>query len=174
MDVAGGPDQVLSYLYIGGAYDAMPRILDRIGITHILNLKGGSYALAGKYNLKILPISDFGTQDLSQMYEKCFDFIGHAKLSNGKILVHCQGGMNRSATIVLAYLVAKENWTLKQAHQHLKAKRPIISPHELYWKQLRDLEVKLTGKLTLSEEEIGPTLQQQMREFLQQQPKDLS
>lgn len=69
------------------------------------------------------------------------------------------GGVNRSATIVLAYLMAREQWRLRQAYYWVKTRRKQISPHEGYWKQLQTLEMKLFGSLSLIMEEVGPTLQ---------------
>jgi len=39
-------------------------------------------------------------------------------------------GLSRSATIVLAYLINKQNKSLNRAYEHLKSIRTIINPNE--------------------------------------------
>lgn len=42
-----------------------------------------------------------------------------------KVLLHCYMGVNRSATIALAYLIALEGMNLEQANEHVEARREI-------------------------------------------------
>jgi protein-tyrosine phosphatase len=42
----------------------------------------------------------------------------------GRVLVHCAAGVSRSATVVLGYLMARQNMELQAAVEHLKAVRP--------------------------------------------------
>lgn len=53
--------------------------------------------------------------------------------------------------------------TLRSAWDLLRSAYPRASPHELYWRQLRELEAERFGRVTLSEEDVGPTLQDMMR-----------
>jgi len=94
-------------------------------------------------------MSDFGDQDITQAATKCIAFIEKAKTKGKKILVHwyvllfspssllcnlivytsiSRGGVNRSATIVLAYLVAREGYNLKDAFFHVKHKYCLLFP----------------------------------------------
>jgi len=63
-----------------------------------------------------------------------------------KILVHCMHGRSRSATILIAYLMKKEKWTLREAYVHVKLRRPIVGPDKHLKKQLIDYEKHLFGK----------------------------
>lgn len=170
------PTQILPHLYVGSQYEAVPEALKATPIRFILNLRGGAYACPPGFRKLVCPISDYGTQKLQEVllpryYLCCCDMCSgparvlQAARQEGKaVLVHCQGGINRSPTVVLAYLVLQENMSLKQAWELLKACYPRASPHELYWKQLRELEEARTGRpSTLSAEEVGPTLQELMR-----------
>ena len=48
--------------------------------------------------------------------------IKHLK-NNDRVLVHCHAGMQRSATLIAAYLMAKYNLTKKQAVKQIQEKR---------------------------------------------------
>ncbi|RKO91466.1 protein-tyrosine phosphatase-like protein, partial [Blyttiomyces helicus] len=45
------------------------------------------------------------------------------------VLVHCKAGRSRSATAVIAYLVAHEKLTLRAAYELVKRARPGVSPN---------------------------------------------
>jgi protein-tyrosine phosphatase len=48
---------------------------------------------------------------------------------NKKVVVHCEVGMSRSPTIVISYLMKYQNMTLREAYNHVKKRRPIVSPN---------------------------------------------
>jgi len=168
--MAQGPSEVLErFLYVGSQYSANnPSLLSSLGIRYILNLKGGAYATFPGFNKKIVVIDDYGTQELEAVLPECLAFIDEAKAASSAVVLHCQGGVNRSPTIALAYLMLRCDMSLKAAWDLLKAARPMASPHENYWAQLRALELKTRGVVSLSKEDVWPTLQDQMRAWRDQ------
>jgi hypothetical protein len=47
------------------------------------------------------------------------------QLKSGKdVLVHCFAGQQRSATVIAAYLVDKKGYTIDQAVEYIKSKKP--------------------------------------------------
>ncbi len=77
-------------------------------------------------------------------------FIGldDAKSLNGKVLVHCQMGISRSPTIVIAYLMKRNDLTYDMAFNEVKLKRSIIDPNILFLSQLCDYERKFNEQTT--------------------------
>lgn len=63
----------------------------------------------------------------------------------GKVLVHCHVGVSRSATLVLAYLMLKQNLTLVEAICAVKESRGVI-PNRGFLRQLIKLDEQLFGK----------------------------
>ena len=55
---------------------------------------------------------------------------------NAKVLVHCQAGISRSPTIVIAYLMKKEKKEFQTVYNEVKAIRPIIEPNFKFYIQL--------------------------------------
>ena len=69
--------------------------------------------------------------------------INEVRDKKGRTLVHCFAGISRSATLVIAYLVHELGYTLRQAHDFVRSKRPCIQPNIGFWKQLIELENKV-------------------------------
>ena len=77
-----------------------------------------------------IPIDDnLEPTEIDNMY-KCLDmitdFINIQLLKGKKILVHCFAGVQRSATVIVAYLVRYTGLSLNEAIKCVASKRPII------------------------------------------------
>ncbi|GAX74335.1 hypothetical protein CEUSTIGMA_g1784.t1 [Chlamydomonas eustigma] len=68
----------------------------------------------------------------------------------GGVLVHCSEGKSRSVTLVLAYLILTQRWTLKQALNHVRACRPVACPNAGFMSRLVQLDVQVHGKASLN------------------------
>ena len=58
------------------------------------------------------------------------------------VLVHCQSGISRSATVVIAYVMKKHQIPLIQAYSLVIEKRPVINPNDGFFRALQDFEEK--------------------------------
>jgi predicted protein tyrosine phosphatase len=56
--------------------------------------------------------------------------------ASGAVLVHCQGGVSRSASVVIYALMTLESTSLAAAYRHVKSKRPCIRPNAGFMRQL--------------------------------------
>lgn len=59
------------------------------------------------------------------------------------VLVHCNAGQSRSASIVLAWLMARAGLTLREGLLLLRASRPSVGPNRGFLRELLDLEAAL-------------------------------
>lgn len=59
------------------------------------------------------------------------------------MLVHCQAGISRSATICLAYLMKRKRVRLDEAFEFVRRRRSIISPNFSFMGQLLQFESQL-------------------------------
>lgn len=83
-------------------------------------------------------------------------FLDEAKGNNERILVHCVQGISRSASVVIAYCMKSNEWSLKKSYDFVKSKRKIISPNVGFIKQLQQYEKLLFGteEPTLTVEDV--------------------
>lgn len=75
--------------------------------------------------------------------------IDEARRSNTRILIHCRVGVSRSATIVIAYLMAHYSMSLADAYLMVRARRlsVIIQPNLLFMYELLQWEQRLRGRI---------------------------
>ncbi|XP_012682033.2 dual specificity protein phosphatase 10 [Clupea harengus] len=143
---------ILPFLYLGNEHDAQELDqMQRQNIGYILNVTTHlplyHYDL-GLFNYKRLPATDSNKQNLRQYFEEAFEFIEEAQHAGQGVLIHCQAGVSRSATIVIAYLM-KHSWmTMTDAYKFVKARRAIISPNLNFMGQLLEFEEDLNSGVT--------------------------
>uniref|UniRef100_A0A8D2NK95 Dual specificity phosphatase 4 n=1 Tax=Zosterops lateralis melanops TaxID=1220523 RepID=A0A8D2NK95_ZOSLA len=142
----GGPVEILPFLYLGSAYHAARRdMLDALGITALLNVSSDCpNHFEGHYQYKCIPVEDNHKADISSWFMEAIEYIGECLLRGweccGRVLVHCQAGISRSATICLAYLMMKKRVKLEEAFEFVKQRRSIISPNFSFMGQLLQFE----------------------------------
>jgi dual specificity MAP kinase phosphatase len=147
LDVDSAPmSQILPYLYIGNKHDAENRqILSSSHITHVLNVTS-HIPLYFENDVTVtylrVPASDSGSQNLKQYFDVAIEFIESVRCAaEGQcILVHCQAGVSRSPTLVLAYIMARYKLSLLDAFAFVKSRRQIIAPNFNFMGQLFDFE----------------------------------
>ncbi|XP_069725159.1 dual specificity protein phosphatase 1 isoform X1 [Phaenicophaeus curvirostris] len=138
----GGPVEILPFLYLGSAYHASRKdMLDALGITALINVSANCpNHFEGHYRYKSIPVEDNHKADISSWFNEAIDFIDSVKNDGGRVFVHCQAGISRSATICLAYLMRTNRVKLDEAFEFVKQRRSIISPNFSFMGQLLQFE----------------------------------
>jgi protein-tyrosine phosphatase len=162
---------VLPYLYLGGYLDARDENnLHENGITHILNVKDSfRYPDPNRFSFLHVPLSDYGETSLEGILGRCSEFINNARDAEGKVLVHCALGSNRSPTVVIAYLMTTLRRPLLDCFSHVIRCREGTAPHERYLRQLQEMEERLFGIVTLEQAHLETTLED-LQELIQGLP----
>ena len=138
-----------------GAEDAAAT--KRLGITHVLSVGAefaGSTPLEGvKYWQHDVQDDEEQRDVLSAAFDASAEFIAAALAGGVRALVHCAAGISRSSTIVLAYLVARRGYTLREAFEHVHARRRVVWPNDGFMEALIQLERR---SIALEQEQEQP------------------
>jgi len=141
--------KVHSNLYIGNWENANDEAeLKSKGITHILSVISHQSSVEW-VERKQRAMHDKGRSNIEEVLDEVFEFMEEGQKGNNNLLVHCQLGQNRSAVVIIGFLMRKEKKTLHRAHRELRKLRPIVQVNVDYAKQLLELELKLFGKNTI-------------------------
>jgi len=89
-------------------------------------------------------VDDWEEQDLLYYFDTAIKYIDEGR-KGGNVLVHCQAGRSRSATIVIAYMIHTLKIPSKTATQMLKEVRPIVHPNSAFERQLEIYERWILG-----------------------------
>ncbi|XDV38887.1 hypothetical protein PO909_008211 [Leuciscus waleckii] len=143
---------ILPFLFLGNERDAEDlNLLLRLNIGFVVNVTTHLplYHLdTGLVRYKRLPATDNSKQNLRQYFEEVFEFIEEAHQCGRGVLVHCQAGVSRSATIVIAYLMKHTLMTMTDAYKYVRGRRPIVSPNLNFMGQLLEFERDLNSGVT--------------------------
>ncbi|PRD33204.1 UNVERIFIED_CONTAM: Dusp7 [Trichonephila clavipes] len=94
----------------------------------------------------------------NSLHKFFFPFLDEARNKDEGVLVHCYGGMSRSPTIIMAYLMRKLNFTANEVYHFATSRERLIRPNLYFRKQLSVYEEALrrnvnSRRLTLSRAE---------------------
>lgn len=130
-------DQIIPYLWLGGI-SALRNVeeLKFCGIRSVLSVLRGSVTVHPTFRSVQIPLDDVEEEDILSHLVPAISFIS-AEIEKGHgVLVHCHGGISRSATIVAAYLMYSQGMTTEAALELIRKSRPAVSPNEGFLKQL--------------------------------------
>lgn len=136
-------NQITEKVYLGNN-DAQrdKKLLKDNGITHILMCGNYLYPFHPEdFTYKLFNLDNCVNQQIEEVLEEAFSFIEKSE----KVYVHCHAGVSRSATIVIAYIMWKNNLPYMEARQFVKERRKDIFPNAGFVKQLENFEKKLNS-----------------------------
>ena len=90
-----------------------------------------------------IPIDDTFGQSIEKYFDVSYNFINNNNAHN--IFIHCHAGISRSATILIAYLMRKNNIDCNSALNIVKNKRSIINPNTEFMKALYNYKFVMSG-----------------------------
>ena len=141
-------------LYLGareGAEDE--EIIKERNIQSILSICTCSVAVPSMIKeYKMIELDDDPNETIDHYFDTAFEFLDNC---TKPVLVHCEAGMSRSATIVIAWLM-HQGKTLNQAYRYVKEKRTLISPNNGFFNKLYLLQFSYHSLLhSLALQKIG-------------------
>ena len=134
------PSMITEYLYLGNLRSARNvEELKSIGITHVINtIEKYSHTINSRkesqeyikllYEKENMEFMGFTSDDddgypILDHFQAVYDFIEKARKNNGKCLIHCVQGRNRSGVLATAYVMIKHKIDPISAVEHVVTKR---------------------------------------------------
>jgi len=146
-------DEELDWIWIGDADDARDAgSLRRHNVRYILNCTplrsdGGVSNFHEKdpyFSYCRTSMGDNATEHLSKRFEESWEFLERARVrEDGGVLVHCQQGVSRSASMVMSYLMKFYRKSFDEALALARNARAQANPNEGFTIQLKELETTL-------------------------------
>ena len=148
---------IMPNLYLTCIHRAIePGTLRKYGITHVVNISNVDYYSNSsseflhhsglKGFLNIPNITDTPHTNIYPELKRSVAFIENALTrEGGTVLVHCYMGISRSATIVLAYLMKSQKWSLREAVTYLCARRKCVKPNDGFLEQLMEWQLEINS-----------------------------
>lgn len=150
------------WLFLGDLAEATDlELLERLGISAVLNLIGWwelssflpeDVTLAGVFGQRQIRYHEADSEDrlffdiISLSWPSAEKFLDTCKFEGRRVLVNCQAGHNRSACIVVCWLLVREGFTLLEAIKHVQRQRGTVLSNHGFRLQLVRLALKL-GRL---------------------------
>ena len=134
--------QILSWLYLGSFANACDLDeLKRNNIKYILNCAVECYNHFPK-EIKYchIKLNDLPNFRILPHLNKAVSFIEEAHKKGCNILVHCQMGISRSTSCVIAYFVKVLGYKVMNALEFIKKKRKQVMPNFGFLEQLLQYE----------------------------------
>mgnify|MGYP001810245761 CR=1 FL=1 len=94
-----------------------------------------------KFQYLRIPVADSLDENITPYLQTAIDFIEEGiQKDNCATLVNCHGGISRSASVVIAYVMKTQGLDYDAAFQFVKAQRRAIRPNSSFEEQLRACE----------------------------------
>jgi dual specificity phosphatase 12 len=157
------PSRILDFMFLGNVLDAKNSAFRKENnITTIINVSTEQYWLDDNtIDVHSFAAVDSSTYDIRPLFPKTNEILDAARrryfaetdpCRRQRVLVHCQKGRSRSATIVLAYLIRANGWTVHQALAFVAQRRETVEPNLGFFEALREYQC------SFSEDERRPLL----------------
>ena len=138
--------EIIPGLFLGSSRDAEDmNILQKHQIKTIINISTTipcHFEHDKSLEYHRLPCHDSANQNILQYFDTTFEFIKQ-RLPTNNILVHCQGGVSRSPSFVIGYLMKFHSKTFDEAYNLVKNQRNIINPNLNFLGQLTQYQQNL-------------------------------
>ena len=129
LNLSNDYDLIIPHIYIGNSNSSLNKnFIEKKNIKLIVNCTKDLKFIKSENLEKVrIPIDDnriFKNNDILK-YLDVLNTIHDYREKKENILIHCRVGSQRSATIILLYLIKKLNYSYNEGYNILKIKRPI-------------------------------------------------
>jgi len=131
---------VLEFLYFGSQDVACdPDILSALHITDILSV-GVTVPTHKDFKYKFIEAYDLPSFNMKNIFDECFVYIENIRMLNRRVFVHCNAGISRSPTIIIAYVMKHLSIGFEESFKLVKETRITANPNAGFILQLKCYE----------------------------------
>ncbi|XP_054711101.1 serine/threonine/tyrosine-interacting protein A-like [Uloborus diversus] len=130
-------------------------LLEAAGITHIVCVRHELEAefiqpnFPEKFVYSVIDIADALTTNIIPFLPQVKHFIDSCFKHGGKVLVHGNTGISRSAALVIGYVMETKSLPYNDAFTLVQTKRVCVRPNEGFMQQLKEYEPIYKAQRTL-------------------------
>ncbi|CAG8817311.1 26904_t:CDS:2, partial [Gigaspora margarita] len=131
-------------------------LLKQNNITHIVSIRDASEKrilrprFLDDFRYFEIEVSDSPNERLIPHFPQAKAFIDDALLNNGKVFVHCNGGISRSPAFVVAYVMETTKMDYQHAYSFVQNRRFCMNPNEGFKVQLKEYEPIYSARDTIN------------------------
>lgn len=130
---------VTDRIAVGGGIWTEQKMIEvaRAGVSHIIDMQieFDDTPLARPYGIEVLwnPVDDDFQPKPPEVFQRGVEFGTEALDADPqhKVFIHCAAGVHRAPMMALA-LLRVLGWGLKEAQQHIQARRPVVDFADVY------------------------------------------
>jgi hypothetical protein len=121
-------------LCLGALHHMHPYLFLQLGIKSFVSCGATEFsakvqeALPEVEGLVLREFPDDGRTSAQKLFQPCVDFIRAQRAKGHLVLVHCHRGVSRSATMVMAFLIAEFGMSVQEAWRAVRRARPRAWP----------------------------------------------
>jgi len=144
--------EIVPGVYLGPYASAGKKKCDDLksaGITHVLCvrqeveknfIRPNHEGCCCQFEYLVLALADSYLDTIIPKAREAKEFIDRCLRQGGKVLVHCNDGMSRAPSLVIAYLMETYCMDFKSALNHVQQKRFCVQPNDGFEQQLKEFE----------------------------------
>lgn len=122
-------------------------------VRRIINMTQSAGFHEGRLEYLHIDIDDNDDAPILKFVDRANAFLDEGLRSSEHALVHCQSGMSRSATLVIAFLMSRRGMSLADAYETTRSARPVILPNRGFFGALQRHELALGRPASMSLED---------------------
>ena len=166
--LCGHANEIVPGLYLGSEQASaapMKAALQELNVRTVVNctfepglepgLACASVFEGRRINYVRVAVRDEDSANILPYLPGAADLIQQQLQAGNSVLVHCQRGVSRSATVVIAFLIRHRGMSRDDAYVLAKGRRSHVSPNIGFWAQLKEFERSCR---TTSDGVVAPTI----------------
>lgn len=139
-------NEIVENLYLGSSFNAYDFYeLKNKNIKVIINITDNIdnyHEQSLNFIYYKFPIKDNNNDDITNILMDSAKLIDNHLSKGESVLVHCYMGASRSASVIIHYLMKKNNWTYEHAKAFVMIKRPLVNLSNKFDEILNNINYK--------------------------------